>query len=129
MNRWLRRLAFPALGLLVALILFGVKAPDAPPIQPEAGDHGESAPAFEAIVPAPVPKEGPDIVFKWRDADGNWNYADQPPPHGRWNALAIEPGRGNQPVTPDSPDPADGDLAAPYSAPFSLRNFYPESGS
>lgn len=129
MTRWLIRLAFPALGLLVALIVYGVKAPESAPDKPEEPRQSDSMPSFEELVPAPVAPEGPDIVFKWQDDDGSWHYADQPPKKGPWYTLAIESGRETQPVTPDSPDPADEDLAAPYSAPFALDPHYSGNGS
>lgn len=81
--KWLIRLSFPALGLLLVLIFFGlgdpheVAAPDAGQAHPQ-----EDIPAFEGMVPSPVPTEGPDIIFKWRDTEGNWHYADQPPAQG-----------------------------------------------
>ena len=129
MTRWLIRLAFPALGLLVALIVYGVKAPENGPYKPDEPRQAKSMPSFEELVPAPVAPEGPDIVFKWQDDDGSWHYADQPPKEGPWYTLAIESGQEAQPVTPDSPDPADEDLASPYSAPFALDPHYPENGS
>lgn len=129
MSRWLIRLAFPALALLVVLIVYGVKAPDNPTGQAGDPDAAEAMPSFEAVVPAPVKPEGPDIVFKWQGEDGSWHYADQPPATGPWYTLAIEPGAGAQPVTPDSPDPADEDLNSPYSAPFALDPQYPQNGS
>lgn len=129
MTRWLVRLAFPALGLLVALIIFGVKAPETATEESEQVRESTTMPSFEAIVPLPVVPEGPDIVFKWQDADGNWHYADQPPEEGPWNTLAIEPGQKSQAVGPDRSDTADDDLAAPYSAPFALDPRYPESGT
>lgn len=129
MTRWLIRLAFPALGLLLALIVYGVKAPDTPTGEPQDIKTSNTIPSFEAVVPAPVSPEGPDIVFKWQDEDGGWHYADQPPKEGRWYTLAIEPGPEAPLVTPDSPDPAKEDLTLPYSAPFSLDPRYPENGS
>ena len=129
MSRWLIRLAFPALAVLVGFIVYGVKAPDNPAGQTKELRQSNSIPSFEAVVPAPVTPEGPDIVFKWQDKDGSWHYADQPPSEGPWYTLSIESGQKPQPVTPDSPDPADEDLDAPYSAPFSLAPGYPENGS
>ncbi|SFR60869.1 hypothetical protein SAMN05216203_1746 [Marinobacter daqiaonensis] len=129
MSRWLARLAFPALGLLVVLILVGVSVP-----QEAAAPRAPAQPpgtmlSFEEVVPAPVPVEGPDIVFKWQGADGSWHYADQPPAEGPWNTLAIEPRRSVSPTHPRSPDQPDQDLSYPYAAPFSLSPRYPENGS
>ncbi|MFC4260652.1 DUF4124 domain-containing protein [Marinobacter lacisalsi] len=129
MTRWLIRLAFPALAVLMGLIVYGVKAPDNPAGPTPEHRQSSTIPSFEAVVPAPVTPEGPDIVFKWQDDDGSWHYADQPPSEGPWYTLAIEPGRETQPVTPDSPDPADDDLDSPYTAPFSLDPGYPRNGS
>lgn len=129
MTRWLIRLAFPALAVLVAFIAYGVKAPENPAGQTSEETPTDTMPSFEAVVPAPVAPEGPDIVFKWQDEDGSWHYADQPPAQGPWYTLAIEPGRNAQPVTPESPDPADEDFTSPYSAPFALDPKYPDNGS
>lgn len=129
MTRWLIRLAFPALAVLVGFIVYGVKAPDNPVGQSPEEGQASTIPSFEAVVPAPVVPDGPDIVFKWQDEDGGWHYADQPPAEGPWYTLTIDPAQEAQPVTPDSPDPADEDLNSPYSAPFSLAPGYPENGS
>ncbi|WP_372965037.1 DUF4124 domain-containing protein [Marinobacter sp.] len=116
--KWLIRLSFPALGLLLLLMFFGLGTPEqvtAPtPTQPAA-----PMPPFEDLLPSPIPSDGPEIVFKWQDTDGHWHYADQPPAQGPWNALAIErtepaPKEGN------SADP-DNDWQSPYRAPFSLN--------
>ncbi len=129
MMRWLLRLAFPALGLLVALMVFGIKAPESPTQKPEEVREAGSIPSFEALVPAPVKPTGPDIVFKWKDADGSWNYADQPPNSGNWNTLAIEPGQGARNLSPEPQNPSGDDLSAPYSAPFSLDPNRSRAGS
>lgn len=129
MTRWLIRLAFPALAVLVGFIIYGVKAPNNSAGEPPELRRSNTIPSFEAVVPAPVAPKGPDIVFKWQDDDGSWHYADQPPAEGPWYTLAIEPGQDAQPVTPESPDPADDDLDSPYSAPFSLDSGYPRNGS
>lgn len=124
--RWLLRLAFPALGLLLGLIAFGIDDPDTA-TQPSAAESDIRIPPFEGEVPAPLPDEGPDIVFKWQDTEGNWHYADKPPKQGPWNALAIEPGAADG-RTPQSPPGAD-DWQAPYSAPFSLGRDRPHNDS
>jgi len=115
--RWLIRLAFPALGVLLLLMFFGINTPEntsEPPKEtPQAG-----IPAFEGLVPTPVPTEGPDIVFKWQDDKGRWHYADQPPANGPWNALAIERPQNNPSPAADASSEPDWD--SPYSAPFSL---------
>lgn len=130
MTRWLIRLAFPALGLLLVLILFGVRAPERSPEPPEeTREEASTIPSFEALVPAPVTTAGPEVIFKWQDASGSWHYADQPPEQGPWNTLAIEPGEARQPVMPANPGPADDDLSAPYSAPFALEPGYPGNDS
>lgn len=117
MTRWLIRLAFPALGVLLVLISFGIREPEH--VVDGAANDGEPSdiPAFEGMVPNPVPLEGPEIVFKWQDNDGGWHYADRPPAQGAWNALAIEPSRpapgaGSSGATPD--------WRSPYHAPFEL---------
>ncbi|MGM0570825.1 DUF4124 domain-containing protein [Marinobacter sp.] len=129
MTRWLIRLAFPALGLLVALLIFGVKAPQNAGSDPEQTRESTAIPSFEALVPAPVTPPGPEIVFKWQDAEGSWHYADKPPQSGSWNTLAIEPGQNTRMLDPVPPDPAGEDLTAPYSAPFALEPQLPQSGS
>ena len=116
--KWLIRLAFPALGVLLVLIFFGLGDPADPTPQPGNNKTLSDIPSFEGLVPSPIPTEGPDIVFKWQDSDGGWHYADSPPENGQWNALAIEradkPGRSRN--TPDSAT----DWQAPYQAPFSM---------
>ena len=87
--KWLIRLSFPALGLLLLLIFFGLGDPDQVS-EPVKTEQATTIPSFEGLLPSPIPTEGPDIVFKWQDTDGNWHYADQPPAQGPWNALAIE---------------------------------------
>lgn len=115
MMKWLIRLSFPALGLLLLLIFFGLNDPEqvsTPVTEEEPAD----IPDFERLVPSPVPTEGPDIVFKWKDLDGNWHYADHPPEQGPWNTLAIERQDNSSPSTPNP----DTDWESPYSAPFTL---------
>ncbi|MBS8241884.1 DUF4124 domain-containing protein [Marinobacter lipolyticus] len=125
MMKWLIRLAFPALGVLLMLMFFGLNAPE-PKVTdtaPEA-QAKEEIPAFEGLVPSPVPVEGPDIVFKWQDRDGNWHYADRPPENGPWNALAIErKDNGSLPRAADANPETD--WQSPYSAPFSLAPMPP----
>lgn len=125
--KWLIRLAFPALGVLVMLIFFGIADPaDTTPKQQETATAG-NIPAFEGLVPSPIPTDGPDIVFKWQDNDGGWHYADSPPESGRWNALAIE--RADEPNrSRASGDPAS-DWQSPYSAPFSMNSGPGNNGS
>lgn len=116
--KWLIRLAFPALGVLVILIVFGLGDTSHTATSPNNSETAEEIPAFEGLVPSPVPTEGPEIVFKWQDHDGGWHYADSPPKTGHWNALAIE--RADEPPSPNaSADPAP-DWQSPYSAPFSM---------
>lgn len=118
MMKWLVRLAFPALGALVLLIVFGLGTPEqgAQPLAKET--KPTDIPSFETLVPASVELDSPDIIFKWQDTNGNWHYADQPPPQGPWNTLAIE--------RPMSPREAAGsaesgaDWQAPYNAPFNM---------
>lgn len=97
MTRWLIRLAFPALGLLVALMIFGVKAPDNPSSDPEQTPESTTIPSFEALVPAPVTPPGPEIVFKWQDADGSWHYADQPLKPATGIPWPLSPGKPPRP--------------------------------
>ena len=127
--KWLIRLAFPALGLLLALIFFGINDPEG---QAKSGDQtpelADTIPSFEGVVPTPVTQEGPDIVFKWQDSEGNWHYADKPPMQGAWNALAVEP------ATQDLDSSAsyngfDDDWSSPYAAPFSLDTETPRNDS
>lgn len=123
--KWLIRLSFPALGLLLLLIFFGLNDPEQVS-EPVAEEEQPEIPAFEGLVPSPIPTEGPEIVFKWQDTDGNWHYADQPPAQGPWNALAIE--RPDPvPRKPQTISPED-DWQSPYQAPYSL-NGSPASGS
>jgi len=123
MIKWLVRLSFPALGFLLLLMFFGLNDPDQAS-EPVAEEAQPEIPAFEGLVPSPVPTEGPDIVFKWQDTDGNWHYADQPPEQGRWNTLAIERTEKNRsPARTGSPE---SDWQSPYSAPFMLG---PNAGS
>ncbi len=124
--KWLIRLAFPALGILLMLIFFGLKDPIEPTAEEEpATATMENIPDFEGLVPPTVPTDGPDIVFKWQDRDGSWHYADSPPQSGHWNALAIE--RAEEPVRA-RPDPAN-DWQSPYSAPFSMASPPRNTGS
>ncbi|HLV78139.1 MAG TPA: DUF4124 domain-containing protein [Marinobacter sp.] len=116
--KWLIRLAFPALGLLLLLIFFGIgDSSKVPEVSTEK--KTEEVPKFEGLLPSPIPTEGPDIVFKWQDTEGNWHYADQPPEQGAWNALAIDrPGATLRPAPKAEPKE---DWQAPYQAPFSLN--------
>lgn len=118
--KWLIRLAFPALGVLMMLIFFGINEPEPKTVASSAGESSkETIPAFEGLVPSPVPVEGPDIVFKWQDQDGSWHYADKPPANGAWNALAIE--RQSNGGRPRLAEPnLETDWQSPYNAPFSL---------
>ncbi|WP_322873898.1 MULTISPECIES: DUF4124 domain-containing protein [Marinobacter] len=116
MRRWAFRLAFPALGLLIVLMFFGIKEPA--PQTASTTEEPETAPSFEGVVPNPVPDDGPDIVFKWQDTDGSWHYADKPPTDRNWNALAVDPastGVNGEPEVMTEPD-----WQSPYAAPFSL---------
>jgi len=123
--KWLIRLAFPALGVLLMLIFFGINEPEPQGVTsvPEA-DTEEDIPAFEGLVPSPVPVDGPDIVFKWQDRDGSWHYADKPPENGSWNALAIERQRNGGLPRQATSNP-ETDWQSPYSAPFSLAPMAP----
>lgn len=109
--KWLVRLAFPALGVLVLLMMFGLESPEqvAEPLATEL--KPADIPAFETLVPDAIAIDAPDIIFKWQDTDGNWHYADQPPPQGSWNTLAIE-----RPEKPRS----SADWQSPYTAPFQM---------
>ena len=127
--KWLIRLAFPALGVLLMLIFFGLSDPTAPTEEASTAATTENIPDFEGLVPAEVPTEGPDIIFKWQDRDGSWHYADQPPETGNWNTLAIEPGQATPTREPLNPGPMEEDLEAPYSAPFALDPRFPQTGS
>lgn len=124
--KWLIRLAFPALGLLVLLIFFGLGDPEKVS-EPAVQQQPEEIPTFEGLLPSPIPTDGPDIVFKWQDTDGNWHYADQPPAQGPWNALAIE--RPDASPGDKRRSDADNDWKSPYQAPFSLSNSPGSSGS
>ncbi|GGE66488.1 hypothetical protein GCM10011533_18450 [Streptosporangium jomthongense] len=126
MIKWLVRLSFPALGLLLLLMFFGLNVP-APVSEPVAEETEPEIPAFEGLVPSPIPTEGPEIVFKWQDTDGNWHYADQPPEHGPWNTLAIErPDKNQSPARLSNPET---DWQSPYRAPFSLGPSAGRNGS
>lgn len=125
--KWLIRLAFPALGVLVALVFFGINDPANTATEPAETEANVDIPSFEGLVPSPVPTEGPDIVFKWQDSDGSWHYADQPPPQGPWNALAIERA-DNKALRPQAADP-ETDWQSPYRAPFSLSPDTANNGS
>jgi hypothetical protein len=118
--KWLIRLAFPALGVLLVLIFFGIGDPtDTMPTQINSATTGK-IPAFEELVPSPISTEGPEIIFRWQDHDGGWHYADLPPETGHWNALAID--RADEFKRPNAnADPAS-DWQSPYTAPFSLGN-------
>jgi len=124
--KWLIRLSFPALGLLLLLIFFGLGEPGKV-TELNTDQSEQKIPAFEGLLPAPVPTEGPVIVFKWQDTEGNWHYADEPPDHGPWNALAIERPREGFRSEPET-DPRE-DLQSPYRAPFSLAPTPGDSGS
>lgn len=116
--RWLVRLAFPALGLLLVLIFFGINDPDTT-AQRDANAAEAPFPDFEGEVPMPLPNEGPSVIFKWQDTDGNWHYADQPPTQGSWDALALD-SLPDSPFLPMTEEDEEKDLASPYSAPFAL---------
>ncbi|PFG10098.1 MULTISPECIES: DUF4124 domain-containing protein [unclassified Marinobacter] len=119
MIKWLVRLAFPALGVLVLLIVLGLGTPEQQVAQPLAKETKPTdIPAFETLVPDSVVIESPDIIFKWQDTDGNWHYADQPPPRGPWNTLAIERPTPSRGVT-GSAEPGAG-WQTPYTAPFNM---------
>jgi hypothetical protein len=118
MIKWLVRLAFPALGVLLLLVMFGLGTPERVTQSLAKETQSVEIPAFETLVPEPVVIDSPDIIFKWKDTNGNWHYADQPPPRGPWNTLAIErpnPLRG----TASSAEPGV-DWRTPYSAPFDM---------
>ena len=117
MIKWLVRLSFPALGLLLLLMFFGLNDPEQAS-DPVAEEAQPEIPAFEGLVPSPIPTDGPDIVFKWRDTDGNWHYADQPPEQGSWNTLAIERADKNR-ASARASNP-ETDWQSPYNAPFYL---------
>ncbi|MDP4548121.1 MAG: DUF4124 domain-containing protein [Marinobacter sp.] len=118
--KWLIRLAFPALGLLLLLIFFGLGDPEKVAEPVRNAETPETLPPFEGLVPSPAPTNGPDIVFKWKDTDGHWHYADQPPAQGQWNALAIERSESASKKPPSAG--AGDDWQTPYSAPFSLNS-------
>lgn len=117
-TKWLVRLAFPALGVLVLLIVFGLGTPEqvAQPLAKEA--KSTDIPAFETLLPASVELDSADIIFKWQDTNGNWHYADQPPPQGPWNTLAIE--RPMSPRGAAANAEPEADWQAPYTAPFNM---------
>ncbi|MDX1552884.1 MAG: DUF4124 domain-containing protein [Marinobacter sp.] len=127
MMKWLIRLAFPALGVLMALMFFGLNDPAETSPKPAETETRADIPSFEGLVPSPVPTEGPDIVFKWQDSDGSWHYADKPPAQGPWNALAIER-TDNKPLRPPASDP-ETDWQSPYQAPFSMTPNTANNGS
>ncbi|MCM0614261.1 DUF4124 domain-containing protein [Marinobacter sediminum] len=124
--KWLIRLSFPALGLLLLLIVFGLNDPEQVS-KPVADEKQPEIPAFEGLVPSPIATEGPDIIFKWQDTEGNWHYADQPPEHGPWNTLAIE--RSERALQGERPSDPETDWQSPYSAPFSLGPTAGRNGS
>ncbi|MEX0605074.1 MAG: DUF4124 domain-containing protein [Marinobacter sp.] len=128
--KWLIRLAFPALGLLLALIFFGINDPEGPTkTSAKPPEVAEPIPSFEGVVPTPVPQQkGPDIVFKWRDSDGSWHYADKPPAQGAWNALAVEPATQGLDASA-SYNGLDDDWSSPYAAPFALDTDTPRNDS
>ena len=117
--KWLIRLSFPALGLLLLLIFFGLGDLEQVSEPVRNAEAEAPLPPFEGLVPSPAPTNGPDIVFKWKDTDGHWHYADQPPAQGQWNALAIE--RNEAPSKNAPAANAGDDWQTPYSAPFSLN--------
>lgn len=115
LRSWTFRLAFPALGLLLVLMFFGISAPEAPVADEAKVDTTES---FETIIPTSTSEKGPDIVFKWRDSKGSLHYADKPPSQGRWSALALDPSAVQ--ITPPNQIGANQGWQSTYSTPFSL---------
>ncbi|MDD3145657.1 MAG: DUF4124 domain-containing protein [Candidatus Riflebacteria bacterium] len=52
------------------------------------------------------PGHKPGTIYKWKDAAGNWQFTDQPPPQGveyTTRSRAAEPGKAS-PVTIENPD-------------------------
>lgn len=125
--KWLIRLAFPALGVLLMLIFFGIGDPANTAPKPQNTATAEEIPAFEGLVPSPIPTEGPDIVFKWQDGNGGWHYADSPPESGHWNALAIDRA-DNSTLSNPGANPVS-DWQSPYTAPFSMNTDPANNGS
>jgi hypothetical protein len=125
--KWLIRLAFPALGVLMVLIFFGLGDATNPTPHHNNSTAVGDIPAFEGLVPSPIPTEGPEIVFKWQDHDGGWHYADSPPETGHWNALAIE--RADKSTSPSASADPTSDWQSPYSAPFSMDTAPSNNGS
>ena len=69
--------------------------------------------------------DGKTRVYKWRDASGNLQYSDEPPPQGGAETLYIDPDVNLIPGTPPPP-PAPSPSAAPQSEPKSAP--VPEPG-
>lgn len=59
-----------------------------------------------SIAPSPAGDEDAITVYKWQDAEGNWHYADTPPPGSGAQAVKVGPPT----VAPEPPaagDPAE----------------------
>jgi hypothetical protein len=50
-------------------------------------------------------EDAPITVYKWRDAEGNWHFADHAPPGVDAEAVQVEPGT----VMPEPPSASEAD--------------------
>lgn len=94
------KLIFAALFLAVLLPFTILKGPDGKPLM-SFGDLKmpdislPKAPAIKADKKTPAGIdgiEGKDIVYQWRDAEGNLNFTTEPPPQGvEYTAKGYDP--------------------------------------
>ncbi|MDX5299880.1 MAG: DUF4124 domain-containing protein [Gammaproteobacteria bacterium] len=100
MLKWILRLAIPAALVAALAAPFFLNAPNGKPVM--------KLPAFEDLVPIPgTPSPGDlQLVYKWRDAQGQVHYSDQPPADTPWETLTVDPGTNVIPaVKPREPEP------------------------
>ncbi|MFE8071188.1 DUF4124 domain-containing protein [Marinobacteraceae bacterium S3BR75-40.1] len=109
MLKWTLRLLIPALLILALALPFWLKKPNGEPVA--------ELPSFESLVPAPVTDSGPDVFYKWQDAQGSWHYSDTPPENIQADAITVDPNTNLVPGHPVAAEEGTGnEVPAPLSA-------------